>query len=213
VLSDCFEGSPGESFLTAMGFQRASLDVNRRQDLTAVDWTHLDRIRADAASHASAYELVHVAGETPDELLPAVTRLTASINDAPTDELQVEDEVFSPERIRGMEVAQQARGQRFYRLLARHRDTGELAGHTVVTVEIERPWLGDQLDTSVSREHRGNRLGLLLKAAMMQWMREEEPQLRDISTWNAESNTHMVRVNEALGYTVVARMIGWQRRL
>jgi hypothetical protein len=125
----------------------------------------------------------------------------------------VEDEVFSPERIRAFEAAQAAHGRRMYQLVARHRETGVLAGHTVVGVESDRPWFGSQFDTSVLRAHRGHRLGLLLKIGMLRWLAEAEPQLRLVETWNAASNDHMIAVNEILGYQVVATATAFQGHL
>lgn len=46
----------------------------------------------------------------------------------------------------------------------RHRETGQLGGHTIVAVDDERVHLGSQHDTTVSPDHRGRRLGLVLKA-------------------------------------------------
>jgi RimJ/RimL family protein N-acetyltransferase len=63
------------------------------------------------------------------------------------------------------------------------------------------------------REHRGHRLGLFLKIAMLRWLAEQEPQLRYLETWNAASNAHMIRVNEILGYQHIAEVIECQRRL
>ncbi|HEU4910767.1 MAG TPA: GNAT family N-acetyltransferase, partial [Actinomycetes bacterium] len=113
----------------------------------------------------------------------------------------------------GFEAAQLAHGRRMRQLVARHKESGVLAGHTVVGVESDRPWYGDQFDTSVLREHRGHRLGLLLKIGMLRWLAEVEPQLRMIDTWNAGSNEHMIAVNEALGYEVVATATEYQRHL
>ncbi len=79
-------------------------------------------------------------------------------------------------------------------------------------VRLDREY-GWQLDTSVRRGHRGHRLGLLLKIAMLRWLAEEEPQLRTIDTGNAASNSHMIKVNEILGYQAVSKGTGWQRRL
>ena len=135
---------------------------------------------------------------------------TAAINDAPLDDLEIEDEVFTAERIRAYEQAQLASGYRVYRIVARHRDSGELAGLTVVTVDSEDPRIGDQHDTSVVRSHRGHRLGQLLKADMMRWLAEVEPQLETVDTFNAESNDHMVAVNERLGYRVMGRELQFQ---
>jgi hypothetical protein len=142
-----------------------------------------------------------------------MSEMVASINDAPLDDLDIEDEVFPPQRIRDYETACLARGRRIYRLLARHRETGALAGHTVVAVDRERPAIGYQHDTSVLREHRGHRLGLLLKSGMNLWLREAEPQLETVDTWNAESNRHMISVNEALGYRWMGRGLEYQRGL
>ena len=74
----------------------------------------------------------------------------------------------------------------------------------------ERPEIGDQHDTAVVRAHRGHRLGLLLKAGMLLWLAEVEPQLETVDTWNAESNDHMIAVNEALGYRVMGRELQFQ---
>ena len=167
---------------------------------------------AEAAPNAEDYELVRLEGRTPDELLPAVADLAAAINDAPVDDLDIEDEVFPVERIRDYETATIDSGHRLYRVLARHRASGEPAGHTVVAVDTERPELAHQHDTSVVRTHRGHRLGLLLKADMMRWLAMAEPQVSSLDTWNAESNDHMIGVNELLGYRILGREIEYQRK-
>ena len=48
---------------------------------------------------------------------------------------------------------------------------------------------------------------------MMRWLAEVEPQVETIDTWNAESNPHMISVNERLGYQVFAAGAEFQRRL
>ena len=203
--ADSWDGSPGNAFLEKHGFTCGSRAICRRQHLAEVS---LDDVRArydEAAQVASGYELVRIDGATPDELLPAVAEMSAAINDAPLDDLDIDDEVFPPERIRSYEQAQLANDMRLYRLLARHKESGVLAGHTVVAVETERDAVGHQHDTSVVRSHRGHRLGLLLKAAMILWLAEVEPQLETVDTWNAESNDHMIAVNELLGYRWTGR--------
>lgn len=213
VGADAWDVPGNIAFAEAHGFERKSQAINRRQVLADVDWDAVRRIHDEAERRAGDYELVRVAGRTPDGLIDAVAEMTASINDAPTDDLEVEDEVFPPERIRGYEDACLGQDLRLYRLLARHRETGALAGHTVVAVEAERPEIGEQHDTSVVRDHRGHRLGLLLKSAMMLWLAEAEPALRTVDTWNAESNDHMIEVNEALGYRAMGRSLQYQRHL
>ncbi len=213
VLADCVDRPAGVEFCTAMGLQRASVAIHRRLDLLALDWARLDVEDKDAESRAGAYELLRIFGRTPSDMVAEIAAITESINDAPTDDLDVEDEVFSPDRIVAFEDGEAARRHRTYRIVARHRATGELAGHTVAAVDSERPGAGWQYDTSVVRAHRGHRLGLLLKIAMLRWLAEEEPQLRTLDTFNAASNVHMIRVNEILGFDVMSTVITWQRRI
>ncbi len=213
IGTDGWDAEAPRSFAKRHGLGEKSRAINRRQHLDAVDWAELERLHAGALAAASAYELVRREGRTPDDELEAVAEMSASINDAPTDDLDIEDEVFPPERIRAYENAQLARGHRLFRVFARHRETGELAGHTVVVVDDERPELGDQHDTSVVRSHRGHRLGLLLKTDLNLWLRDVQPQLASIDTWNAESNDHMIAVNEAIGYRVMGRELEFQKSI
>ena len=208
---DGWESEATLAFAKRHGFEKKSQSIIRRQTLAELDWGAVERLRAEARLHASSYELLRIRGRIPDDLLPALADLAGAINDAPTDDLDIEDEVFPPERVRNYETAQLARGRLLYRVVARHRETGELAGHTVVVVESERPWIGDQHDTAVARAHRGHRLGLLVKSDMMLWLREAEPQLATIDTYNAESNDQMIRVNERLGYRILGRQVEFQR--
>ncbi len=195
------------------GFEVKAVEVNRRQHLDRVDRAVLDRLHDEALAHAADYELVRRCGATPADELAAFAEMTAAINDAPTDDLDVEDEEFPPERVAAYETAQVGRGDTLLRVFARHRVTGELAGQTIVAVEGDRPEIAHQHDTSVVRAHRGHRLGVLLKTEMLRWLAEAQPQVRTVDTWNAESNDHMVGVNEVLGYEMIGRALAWQRPL
>jgi GNAT superfamily N-acetyltransferase len=211
--SDGWDAEGPREFADRHGFVPKSTAINRRQFLAQVDWDAVARMHQDASTAATDYEVLRRVGATPDDEIEAVATMTASINDAPTDDLDIEDEVFPPERIRAFEHAHAARGLTLHRVLARHRETGELAGHTVVSVDEERPHIGEQLDTSVVAAHRGHRLGLLLKSDMNLWLREAQPQLDTIDTWNAASNDHMIAVNELLGYRVMGRELEFQKSL
>lgn len=195
------------------GFERKLAEINRRQFLADVDWLELDKRYDAALPHARDYVLERWSVPTPVDRLDALAEMASAINDAPLDDLDYEDEVFTPERMAAYETATAGRGERLYRLVARHVPSGALAAQTVITVSEEDPTWGDQHDTSVTRAHRGHRLGLLLKAEMLRWLREDEPQLQTVDTWNAESNDHMIGVNEVLGYRVMAREWAYQRAL
>jgi GNAT superfamily N-acetyltransferase len=201
------------AFAERHGFVRASQAIQRRLYIQRADPGLIGKLVDEAAAAAAGYELVRVTGRTPDDLIGAVVEITGAINDAPTDDLDIEDDVFSAERVRLYEEGTAAKGDTMYRLLARHAESGRLAGQTIVTVEGERPTIGHQHDTSVVGSHRGHRLGLLLKARMLQWLADEQPQLETIDTWNAESNEHMIEINEKLGCVVLGRNLEYQRGL
>jgi RimJ/RimL family protein N-acetyltransferase len=55
----------------------------------------------------------------------------------------------------------------------------------------------------VTREHRGHRLGLLVKTAMLEWLAVAESALERIVTGNAAVNRHMIAINEELGYELL----------
>ncbi|QSB14096.1 GNAT family N-acetyltransferase [Natronosporangium hydrolyticum] len=215
VCATCLDQPGPAAFLTAMGLTHAYTEALRRQDLSALDPDRFAAAEAEAEAGPGAdeYELLRLPGPVPDDLLAAVVAVTGAINDAPTGELEIEDEVFTPERLRAYERAAAGCGRRLYRVVARHRPSGELAGQTVVAVDAEHPWRAGQDDTSVAAAHRGHRLGLRLKLAMLRLLAEAEPQVRELDTGNAADNAHMIRVNELLGYELYANELEWQRHL
>ena len=90
-----------------------------------------------------------------------------------------------------------------YSVAALHAASGELAAITDLDADPDSPGWGFQLLTAVTRPHRGHRLGLLVKTAMLDWLAEAEPQLERIVTGNAAVNQHMIAINEELGYELL----------
>ncbi len=213
IAAEGWESEAGDGFAARHDFEKKLASINRRQALADIDWPELDKRYDAALPHATDYVLERWSVPTPIERLDALAEMASAINDAPTDDLDYEDEVFTAERMAAYETAMAGRGERLYRVVARHVPSGALAAQTVVVVSEEDPTWGDQHDTSVTRAHRGHRLGLLLKADMLRWLRDDEPQLKTVDTWNAESNDHMIGVNEILGYRVMGREWAYQRTL
>ena len=211
LLGDAWVGSHRARFWERHGWPVASVAAQRRLVLADLDHEHLSRLLAEAEAASPDYEVVELPSPAPDEMVPGLVGLHTVMNDAPLDDLDIEDDVWSVERLRAFEQALPQRGMRTHALLARRRDDGALAGYTDVVVEEDRPWLGFQEDTAVAYAHRGHRLGLRLKVAMLRRLAEREPQVRHVDTWNAESNRHMIAVNEALGCVVVGRGAEVQR--
>lgn len=199
----------------ACGYRLGSVGVHRvlALDGSGEESLRFARFRDAAAEKADGYRILRIDGLTPDALLEGVVRATEAINDSPLDDLEYGDEVYDVSRVRAYEQAQLDSGYRFRRVVALAPVTGEVVGHTVVSVDAEQPSHGEQHDTAVVPEHRGHSLGLLLKSEMLCWLAEEEPGLRSVHTSNAGSNAHMIAVNERLGYAVAGERLLLQRRV
>jgi GNAT superfamily N-acetyltransferase len=207
-----WESAATRGFAAKAGFTFGQEEVNRRLDVDDVPDGFADLVERARRDHARDYEFMTISGPVPRDLLGAMTDLQAAINDAPWDDIEMEPEVFPVERLAAYEHAQLNGGKRLHRVLARHPESGELAGHTVIAVEAERPHFGEQHDTSVVRAHRGHRLGLVLKGLMLDYLRQVEPQARSFDTWNAASNDHMIAVNDAMGFRVMGHALAYQRK-
>lgn len=207
------EDGEARAFLTGSGFVEANRDARRHQVLAEVDHTEVDRLGTNARTAAADYELVRLRPPLDDDLLAELVEVTAAINDAPMGELTFEDEVFDQRRLSDHQEAGIRRGDRRYRIVARHRRSGEVGGHTEVALHPLQPELAHQADTAVARAHRGHRLGMLLKIDMMHWLSETEPQLTTIQTYNNAGNGFMIDVNEALGYRMSRVFTTYQRTL
>jgi GNAT superfamily N-acetyltransferase len=213
LLTFAFRDGPTARLLPEHGFEAAQGTAQRRLRPQEFDYDAIQAYADEASTHAEDYELVRLDGPAPEEWLPHLVEVFESISDAPLDDIDLTPDSYPVERVRNYERAMAARGQHLYRLMARHRGTDAWAGHTILCVDEQRPGVAMQEDTTVVGAHRGHRLGMWLKATMLLWMRDAEPGLETIDTWNAETNAHMIAVNDKLGCFVNARGVVLQRHL
>jgi GNAT superfamily N-acetyltransferase len=202
-------GSDGEALARSAGAERGLVDIQRVMDLRTMAAEQLAQLREGAERAAAGYSLVSWTGPVPEEFIEQAAALHAALNDAPHDP-HIAPAVWDARRVRERVNGLRAHyGLRTYAVVARHDASGELAALTEVAVDPADPGWGHQMLTGVTREHRGHRLGLLVKIAIAEWLTAAEPTLERINTWNAESNRYMIAVNEALGYTIAGRPSGW----
>ncbi|QFU90115.1 GNAT family N-acetyltransferase [Amycolatopsis sp. YIM 10] len=113
-------------------------------------------------------------------------------------------------RLRAAEAESRSQALKQRVVVAVHEESGEVAGFTETCVHPRRPDWGYQRDTAVLAAHRGHGLGRCLKADMARWLVADCPALERISTTTGAENTHMIRVNEAVGYVTLRSMIAMQ---
>ena len=140
----------------------------------------------------------------PEEYIERVAPVYDALNDAPHDEGEAPT-FWDAQRVREANARRPRYGTHDYAVAAVHGEaaTGEMAALTEVIVDPADPDWAHQAITGVRRAHRGHRLGLLVKVAMLELLAAAEPQLERMSTWNGAENPYMIAVNEALGYTVL----------
>jgi RimJ/RimL family protein N-acetyltransferase len=201
-------GSAGAAFALALDAKLELDEVRRVQYLDKIEPGLVAVLRQQAERAATGYSLVNWAGPVPEKFLAPLANVMNAFADAPRG-AGVEPEAWDADRLRERGGTFVRAGLlRNYGVAALHDATGEMAAYTAVNVDPEAPPWGHQQLTAVTRPHRGHRLGLLVKTAMLQLLAEAEPQLKYIQTGNAAANQHMIAVNEQLGYEVVEP--GWQ---
>jgi GNAT superfamily N-acetyltransferase len=201
LLSDAREGAAGVAFAAAVGARPTLRDARRVLDAGPVLQARLAGLRAEAEQHAGGYTLRRWTGGTPEDLVSEVAALNTAMEDAPHEE-SFEPLEWDRDRVRRADHRLVIEGVRRYSMAALHDASAKMAALTQVVVEPTIDGWAFQDLTAVTRQHRGHRLGLLVKVAMLEWLAQAEPQVSQIMTFNAVANEHMIAVNEKLGHRV-----------
>ena len=200
-------------FLLARGYTLGQIERGSRLALP-VDPQLLAERRAIAEAASTAYRVrlwvSHAPVELLDDLALLVTRMST---DVPTGGVEEDEDLWTVERWLENEKQQEASPRKNVYAAAEHIASGRLAGYTELSVPAETDRKVDQGDTIVLREHRGHRLGMLLKVANIQHLEEAFPGHPSIVTFNAEENRYMLDVNEAVGFEPFVYEGAWQKKL
>ncbi len=213
ISTGAWLGTSGVAVLDGWGLTRTGTGVIRRIDVHATPASTWDRLYDESLAHAGDYEITRQVGSTPADQVDAIVALHTAINDAPFTDPDDEPTRWDADRLAAYEGAMAGRRQTLYRVVARHRATGEPAGHSLLSFNEFSPSSAFQEDTAVVRAHRGHRLGLLMKATMLAWVTDLRPELATIDTWNDAGNHHMIAINERLGCPKVATHQGFRADL
>jgi hypothetical protein len=177
--------------------------------LDSIPADHLATLRAKAESASPGYSLLTWDGATAEDQLDEVAALYQAEEDAPRP-AGAEVEHWDAARVRADDHRAADQGLRSYTVAARQDPNGALAAITQLGVDPARPGWALQELTAVTRPHRGHRLGLRVKVAMLDLLAKREPQVTQIVTHNAGGNEHMIAINTELGFEVLERELSWE---
>ncbi|WP_148614763.1 GNAT family N-acetyltransferase [Nocardioides rubriscoriae] len=200
-------------FAEEAGYSFSNVEVVRHLALP-VATSALERWAAQAAVEHEGYRIETFRDRVPDDLLDSLAAIYGQLSvDAPTGEVDWEEEVVTPERLRDQEDMLVSSGRRVHCTLALAPD-GSVAAYSTIAV----PPAGGRTDASqwgtfVGREHRGRRLGLATKAANLRSVQEAHPEIRRVVTQNAEANDWMVAINEQMGFEPVEASVELVKRV
>jgi GNAT superfamily N-acetyltransferase len=210
LTGEAWDGTSGEAFAKAIGASPGIPAVQRTLYLTDEVRRRLPELRREAAGHAAGYSLLSWIGPTPEDSLEQVAAVHGAMADAPRD-AGVEVSVWDAARVRRLERLATGHGITQFSVAARHDETGELAALTqTLTDPGAAPSFAFQQLTAVLRAHRGRRLGLLVKVAMLDLLAEIVPDVDRIATNNAGANQHMIAINAQLGFEITGVTRDWE---
>jgi len=180
-----------------------------------VDEEALAAIRSEALAAAGDGYRVHTwSGPTPRRWQSDVAAMaTALSTDAPMGDVPEPEDVWTVERLVEAERRRATSGRASLTAAAEHVPTGRLVACSDLAVpdDASRPVM--QQMTLVRREHRGHRLGWLVKVANLDRLAVEKPGRPAVLTFNAEENRPMLAVNEAVGFVPIGVEGVWHRLL
>ncbi|HUR72718.1 MAG TPA: GNAT family N-acetyltransferase [Sporichthya sp.] len=214
VFFETAMGGPAEAFARSIGGELGLLDARRRLVVDEANRELAAKLGVEARTHADGYELISYVGSTPERWIDGVAYLNGRMStDAPLDDLDWKPEVYDAARIRTREAAAELQQLTMFTTLAVHSATGTVAGFTHIGMAIDDRINANQWNTIVDPDHRGHRLGTLIKVANLEQALRHEPGIEAVWTWNAVSNDPMIAVNEAMGFRFFDHWAEWQARL
>lgn len=198
----------GEAFMERLGARRGMVARTNQLSLGNLDPALMRMWREQGPR--KEFELGWWEGAYPEAEIDAICALRAVMNTAPSDDLEVEDQVWTPEMVHQQQESLRKREIDRRTLFARHRPSGELAGYTEVFYDGALPHVLQQGDTGVLPKYRGHGLGKWLKATMVEQVPREWPEVKFIRTGNANSNAPMLKINHAMGFRPYKDWTIWQ---
>lgn len=192
------------------------------EQVTRVSFLHLPVDGATLAAHRAAawaragsdYRLHAWTGATPDQWLDDVATIYMRMaTDAPAGSLEIDEEPWDAERVRQNDERRVRAGRTALAAAVEHIPSGNLVAFNGLSVPEDRSRPVDQGVTLVLKEHRGHRLGMVVKIANIERLQAFSPASPFIMTGNAEENRPMLDVNEAVGFVPAAYIGAWKKTL
>ncbi|WP_402842142.1 GNAT family N-acetyltransferase [Microbacterium sp. GXS0129] len=199
-------------FILAQGFTLQQVYVRSELNLPECV-AAMSAIRAEAERHTDGYRVEQFTLPLPRERVADFALMRERMStDAPYGNLAVGEQVWDEQRVAVWESIHHGDGWQTLITMA----IDESSDRAVAINELgyrEDSTEVSQGDTLVLAEHRGHRLGTLVKAAGVMGLHERAPHAVIITTENAAENVPMLAINDVLGFTPVKLSAAWDLTL
>ena len=157
-------------FYLRHGYALEQIERNSAFDLRG-PFDDVERLLDQATDAASGYRVVQWFAPTPPEFVDGYAWMKSRmITDAPAAGLEFDEETWDAARIAQHDSRNTDVGRSVQVTAAQHIATGELCAFNELVIGKDRTEASHQEDTLVLKEHRGHKLGTLVKCAgLLSW--------------------------------------------
>jgi mycothiol synthase len=205
--TDRVEG--GSQFAKILGAEPLDELILNRLMLSEVNRALITKWMTNEVASSGDYQMLVIDGAYPEEILSAVFELRSVTRTINGDELLQELPVATMEGARALESWWPAERRR-WSIIVRPRHSEELAAFTELSFRGSDPDSVYQAATIVHRNYRGLGLAKWLKAAMLQKIMSELPNVQELHTGNASWNQPILSLNRALGFQPWVTATAWR---
>jgi len=205
-----FDAAPaGDAFSRRLGARVARVNRTSELVLADADWQMVQAWADAKQARERGYRIEMIDGVFPAHLRADAARFHHIMQTAPRDDLDIGDVTLDTNDIAELDRALLETGRSRWTAFVRDAD-GACVGGTEVTFEPWEPTTALQQNTGIDPSHRGLGLAKWVKAAMLERIRHDRPDVERTRTDNAFSNAPMLAINEALGFKVISTRTEWQ---